>query len=370
MSPLSSEKNAFPALWTPSAVASGAAFLLGVTGLMTIASSRFSAAEQPDPLLLKQALFLVAGVVVMVAAAAVPFRFYRKFAWGLGLEGLGSLFLLPVFGVSINGMRGWLHFGALSLQPSELMKAPFILVLALIFSRRDRPEYWRFGWGVLWTVVWLIPVARQPDFGTASIYFGVFVWFYIASGGSLRYLAAPLLAGTAAAAWFVCRHPYALKRLGAFIDPDGDPLGGGWHARQFELAIARGHLFGAKLGGALWSNNYLPFSYNDSAFATLLETLGLAGGLLIGLTLAVLATAMWRMASASGVPRVNRLFIVGCLLLLVFQSIVHISVNLCLLPTTGLTMPFVSYGGSSLAGCFLLCGMALSAGKERENKEG
>ena len=364
-------KNTFPrALCTPAALAGGAAFLLGMSGLMTIASSRSALVEQPDPLLLKQVFFLVAGLAVMFAATAVPFRTYRKYAGVFGVCGLLSLFMLPLFGVSINGMRGWLHIGALSLQPSELMKAPFVLVLAVIFARREQPEYWRFGWGFFWTVMWLLPVAKQPDFGTASIYFGVFMIFYIASGGRFRYLAAPVALGGAAAAWFVFRHPYALRRLGAFINPEGDPLGSGWHARQFELAIARGHLFGAKLGGALWSNNYLPFSYNDSAFATLLETLGLAGGVLIGMTLAVLAAALWRLGASPGVPTVNRLFIVGAMLLLVFQSIVHISVNLCLLPTTGLTMPFVSYGGSSLAGCFLLLGMAFSAGRERENRKG
>ena len=366
-----SSKNPSPggALWTPSTVTGGTAFMLGVTGLMTIASSRFAVVGYPDPLLLKQSLFLVAGVVAMFAAAAVPFRIYRKYAWIFGACGLLSLLVLPVFGVSIHGMRGWLRIGGFSLQPSELTKATFVLGLSMIFSRYERPEYWRFGWGALWTVAWLIPVARQPDFGTASIYFGVFVLFYVAAGGKLRYIAAPVAAGAAAAAWFVCRHPYALKRLCAFIDPEGDPLGSGWHARQFELAIARGHLFGAKLGGALWSNNYLPFSYNDSAFATLLETLGLAGGILIVLMLAVLAMAMWRLCVPE-LPPANRLFIVGAMLLLVFQSIVHISVNLCLLPTTGLTMPFVSYGGSSLAGCFLLLGMALSAGRERENGKG
>ena len=354
-------------LWEPPVAAGCAAFVLGVTGLLTIASSRYAVSPQPDPLLIKQMSFLLIGIVLMFAASAVPFRIYRKNALLLGGMGVLSLLLLPLIGVSVHGMRGWISWGALSIQPSEVMKPAFVLVLSIIIAQREKPEYWRFCLGVLWTLAWVVPVAWQPDFGTAAIYFGTFMLLYFAGGGKVRYLAFPALAGVAAAAVFVQLHPYAWRRICAFIDPENDPLGSGWHARQFELAIARGHLFGAKLGGALWSNNYLPFSYNDSAFATLMETLGLAGGLMIGAMLTLLAISLLRLGAAEKLRSDNRIFILGVMLLLVFQSVVHISVNLCLLPTTGLTMPFVSYGGSSLAGCFILLGMALSAGKETQN---
>ena len=341
----------------------GASFLLGVFGVLTIASSRFESAG-PDPLLLKQVFFLFCGLFLMLAAASVPFRLYRKCAWLLGGVGAMLLIVLPWCGVRINGMCGWFRVGGLSLQPSELMKAPFLLVLAELMSRGEGTEFRRFASAGLWTLLWLIPVALQPDFGTAAIYFGVFMLLYFAASGKKTYLLLPVGGGLAAAALFVWRHPYALQRLRGFLDPDGDPMGSGWHARQFELAIARGHYFGAKLGGAVWSNNYLPFSYNDSAFATLLETLGLAGGVLTGALIAGLAAALLRLASGvSGVT--ERVFITGAALLLLFQSMVHVSVNLCLLPTTGLTMPFVSYGGSSLIGCFILLGMSLSAGREK-----
>ena len=351
-------------LSSPSVLIGGAAFLLGVTGVLTIASSRYAMAY-PDTLLAKQALFLVAGVAVMFIASSVPFRCYRRCAPVLGSSGLLLLMILPLFGVRVHGMRGWLRFGAVSLQPSELMKAPFLLMLAVILAKRERPEFVRFGWGALWTLLWIIPVVLQPDFGTAVVYFGAFVLLYFAAGGRIVYLAIPLSAWSAAAVWFICRHPYAWRRLCGFVDPGGDPQGSGWHARQFEMAIARGHLFGVKLGGALWSNNYLPFPYNDSAFATLSETLGFTGGLLVCGALVLLAYLLWRLGT-SAVRNDNRVFIVGVLLLLTLQSVIHISVNLCLLPTTGLTMPFVSYGGSSLIGCFWMLGMALSAGAERE----
>lgn len=352
-------------LFSPPLLIGGSAFLLGVTGVLTIASSRYSLAY-PDTLLAKQALFLVAGLAVMFATAALPFRLFRKYASWFGGAGLLLLMTLPLFGVRIHGMRGWLRIGDISLQPSELMKAPFLLVLAMLLAKRELPEFKRFAFVTLWTLAWIIPVAWQPDFGTAVVYFGAFMLLYFVVGGRMTYLAMPLFAGAAAAMLFVYRHPYAWKRLCGFIDPGGDPQGSGWHARQFEMAIARGHLFGVKLGGALWSNNYLPFPYNDSAFATLLETLGFMGGVLVCGALVLLASSLWRMAQSERLPRDNRIFVVGVMLLLIVQSMIHICVNLCLLPTTGLTMPFVSYGGSSLIGCFWLLGMALSAGSERE----
>ena len=350
-------------LCSASSVVVGASLLLGLFGVLTIASSRFETAV-PDPLLLKQFFFLLCGLFLMLAAAYIPFRFYRRNTRLLGGIGVLLLIVLPWCGVRINGMCGWVRVGALALQPSELMKAPFLLVLAELMSCEKGTEFRRFAFSGLWTLLWLIPVALQPDFGTAAIYFGVFMLLYFAASGKKSYLLLPVGGGAAAAALFVWRHPYALQRFHGFLNPEGDPMGSGWHARQFELAIARGHYFGAKLGGAVWSNNYLPFSYNDSAFATLLETLGLAGGVLTGALIACLAAAMLRLASGAACVT-ERVFITGAALLLLFQSMVHVSVNLCLLPTTGLTMPFVSYGGSSLIGCFILLGMSLSAGREK-----
>lgn len=354
-------------LRSSSVQAGGAAFLLGVTGVLTIASSRYPM-SYPDALLAKQALFLVAGVTVMFVASSVPFGWYRKYAPWLGAAGLLLLITLPLSGVRVHGMRGWLRFGAVSLQPSELMKTPFLLMLAVFLAKHEMSELRRFAYGAVWTLLWITPVALQPDFGTAVIYFGAFVLLYFVVGGRLKYLAIPLAVGTAAATWFVYRHAYAWRRLSGFVDPEGDPLGSGWHPLQFKLAIANGRIFGVKLGKALWSNYYLPFPYNDSAFATLSETLGFTGGVLVCGVLVLLAAALWQLGK-NCVRRENRIFILGTMLLLTLQGVVHISVNLCLLPTTGLTMPFMSYGGSSLIGCFWMLGMALSAGAEREEQK-
>ena len=354
-------------LFSAAGMACGAALLLGVTGVLTI-SSGSGGWRGGDMLFFKQVLFLCFGFIVMTAAAALPFAFWRRAALPLGIAGMAWLWLLPFFGMRINGMCGWMDCGGFFLQPSEIMKAPFLLVLTVIAVRRPMGSPRGFFESLGWTLLWVIPILIQPDFGTAAIYCALFAVLYFVAGGGLRYLALLLCSGVATAAAFVWRHPYAWRRIGAFIDPAGDPLGGSWHARQFELAIARGHFFGSKLGGAVWSGNYLPYAYNDSAFATLLETLGLAGGLIVVTLLTLFAVSMWRLAVRADADD-KRVFITGAMLLIVIQSMVHIGVNLCLLPTTGLTMPFISYGGSSLTCCFWLAGIALSAGKHTINQE-
>ena len=177
----------------------------------------------------------------------------------------------------------------------------------------------------------------------------------------MRVVGGVLTAAAVAAVGFVLTHPYAMRRLTGFLDPESDPLGSGWHVRQFELAVARGQIFGSKLGNALWSNAYLPLPYNDSAFATLMETLGLAGGTVVVLLFVFLVAVPARAALVRPLPDDARLFAMGAVALLALQTLVHISVNLCLLPPTGLTLPLISYGGSSFAGCGLLLGMMLSA---------
>ena len=307
-------------------------FLIGGWGLLTIVSSQ-SHASEPFLLAGKQLMFLILGLAVMWGASKVPFRFYCRNAWLLMLAAFGLLLLLPLFGVRVNGMCGWFRLGGFHFQPTEPAKGIYLLTLVIAFSKL-RSDNLRFWGGALLTLVWLLPILLQPDFGTAAL----FVW----------------------------RHPYAWRRITGLFNPDLDPLGSGWHIRQFELAIARGGWFGSKLGGAVWSNAYLPLAYNDSAYATMAETLGWCGVLPVWIGFTVLIASLLVLAFRFGLAREARLYLLGAAALVGIQTLVHISVNLCLLPTTGLTLPLISYGGSSLFGCCLLLGIALSAANETE----
>lgn len=339
-------------------------FLIGLWGLLTIVSSQSHA---PEPFLLagKQLMFLCFGLTVMWGASRVPFRFYCRNAWILMLTAFGLLLTLPLCGVRVNGMCGWFRLGSFLFQPTEPAKGIYLLTLVIAFSKL-RSDNLRFWGGALLTLVWLLPILLQPDFGTAAIYLAVFVSLYFLSGGSWRNLVLLAAGGAGTTALFIWRHPYAWRRITGLFNPDLDPLGSGWHIRQFGLAIARGGWFGSKLGGAVWSNAYLPLAYNDSAYATMAETLGWCGALPVWICFTVLIASLVMLAFRFGVTRQARLYLLGAAALVGIQTLVHISVNLCLLPTTGLTLPLISYGGSSLFGCCLLLGIALSAAEETE----
>lgn len=342
----------------------GVAFLLGVWGVLTIASSQSAA---PTALLIsKQFGALVAGMVVMLAAARIPFEFYRRQVWVLALLFFLPLLILPLAGVRVNGMCGWFRVGAFSLQPTEPAKGIFLLSLVVTMSSL-RSESLRF-WGALAVAsLWLTPIFLQPDFGTSAIYLAGFAAVYFLAGGRIRNLLIFFTGAAAAAALFVWSHPYAWRRITGLFQPELDPLGSGWHIRQFELAIARGRFFGEKLGHAVWSNAYLPLSYNDSAFATMAETLGFFGTLPVFLGFALLIASLAVLANRFDLESDARLYILSAAALIGIQSLVHISVNLCLLPPTGLTLPLISYGGSSLIGCCLMLGIALSAARCRRS---
>ncbi|MBQ7206885.1 MAG: FtsW/RodA/SpoVE family cell cycle protein [Lentisphaeria bacterium] len=343
-------------------------FLLGLCGLLTIASSQ-SAADRPLHLVLRQLAFLAVGLALMAATARIRFDFWKKHTPELFFLFWLLLLLLPFFGSRINGMRGWFRIGPLSFQPSECGRPFFLLALVSVFCGVPAGMKRLAASGLL-TALWLTPICLQPDFGTVMIYALAFLVIYFLSGAPWKHLLLLATGACVSAASIVVAHPYVLKRFSGFLFPERDPMGSGWHVRQFELAAARGHWFGSKLGSAVWSNAYLPFSYNDSAGATLIETLGLAGAAVPALLFIVLLLALHRLAGRPGLSGTARLFIAGTAVFLGLQVLVHMGVNLALLPPSGLVLPFISYGGSSLAGCCAMLGIALSASGENDGKTG
>lgn len=341
-------------------VASVTTFLLGVWGLLTIASSQ--SASPASSLIARQFCALAAGMAVMFVAARIPFGFYRRQVWLLGLLFFLPLLILPLAGVRVNGMCGWFRIGAFSFQPTEPAKGIFLLCVVLMLTSL-RSENLRFLGALAVAAIWLIPIFLQPDFGTSAIYLAGFAAACFLAGVRWRNLLIFGAGGAASAALFIWSHPYAWRRITGLFQPELDPFGSGWHIRQFEFAIARGRFFGEKLGHAVWSNAYLPLSYNDSAFATMAETLGFLGTLPVYFGFALLIASLVVLANRYDLESDARLYILSAAALLGIQSLVHISVNLCLLPPTGLTLPLISYGGSSLIGCCLMLGIALSAAR-------
>lgn len=333
--------------------------LLSFFGLLTILSSQSEAAA-PYYLALRQLISFGLAAGLMFLCSTIPFAFYKKNALFLAALFLLAVLILPFFGTRINGMCGWFRYGNFSLQPTEIAKAFYLLGLVFLLHCFQK-EYLRFGAGFLYSLLWVGAILIQPDFGTSFIYFVTFFLLLFVAG--LRWWWLPVCAVPAlgAAAIFIHKQPYALKRLLAFLNPSSS-----WHMRQLELAAARGGWFGSKMGQALWSNAYVPLPYNDSAYATLTETTGFAGALLVLLLFALLLAALSWTAFRKNLTGEARLFVAGTTLIIGIQTLLHIGVNLSLLPPTGLTLPLISYGGSSLTGCGILLGIALSAAQDRK----
>lgn len=337
--------------------------LLGVTGILSIAVSRQSAAD-PLAMVWKQIIRLAAGIAVMWGAAAIRFENWKKLFPCCAAASFGLLLTLLYFGVTVNGMRGWFRYGGTGFQPSEPGKAFFLAGLVLLLTSPKfsaMAEWKRFLITSFYTFCWLGALLLQPDMGTAAIYAATFAVTLALAKIRWRYLIFLLISGTAAAVSMVLLHPYAIRRIEGFLHPELDPLGKGWHLRQLLLAVSRGSWFGVKSADAVWSRGYLPFASHDSAFAAITETLGAVGASLIPLGFLAISGIMFLSGDRLENHPDRRLFVIGAGFMMAFQSFLHISINLGLFPITGITLLFVSYGGSSIISGALLTGIALSA---------
>ena len=310
----------------------------------------------------RQALWIAAAWLIF--AAAVRIKFTTLMRWSRLIAALGalSMLLLPIFGMQVNGMYGWYTIGAFTIQPSEIFKIFYILAIVGIFYSPDIPEKMRFPAALAVILCAALLLLMQPDLGTMSVYIAGglgALYFCNAKPGHLLF---SIGAGIFAAAATVLLHPYMRARLFNFFNPDFDPTGGSWHLHQFAIAVSRGEWFGVKGDMAVWSNSFLPLAHNDSIFAAMCEILGFCCGIVL---LGLYACLFYQLfvISAWRRDKLRRSVIDSAACLLLFQCLIHIAVNLNLLPPTGITLPLISYGGSSLVGTMLTLAVIISAGK-------
>ncbi len=335
--------------------------LLGLWGCLAIYNATVYS-NAPFHFAVRQFIWLLTGFVIMFCASRISFLRYERYSLCLAAAFFLPLLLVLFLGVRINGMRGWFAFGSVFIQPSEIAK-PFYLLLLCWICTRTNGDLRRFILLGGTALIWFVIIGAQPDFGTVIIYcFGLFA-VYMISGGSYRMLIIPTLLAMAAAVWIIMEKPYVLMRLKGFLDPAADPGGAGWHIMQFQYTLARGGFLGVNWGNCLWANSYLPLSYSDSAFASLTEAIGFIGVLPIIFGFLAFAYVGYRLAERTE-PGFRRLFISSMTAMITFQAFVHISVNVGLMPPTGITLPMFSYGGSSLISTMLGAGMILSAARK------
>jgi len=319
-------------------------FLLSACGLfvlLTISQSLFS----------QQLLYVSVGVVLLILFSRIDAALLWWVApWGYGVA--NALLLLTYGGPAIRGATRWIVMGSVQLQPSELVKPLLVLAFAR-FMTQYPPRQFRFL--VVHAALFLVPfllVFRQPDFGTSIIYAGVWLAMLLAGGMALGILVTVGLAlGLVLPFLWQLLADYQKTRILTFLEPGLDPKGAGYNAIQSMIAVGSGQMFGRGLGRGTQSHlRFLPEYHTDFIFATLVEELGFFGGFVL---LATYAGLLWRILLPFLRGWVEQafpfLYSLGLFAMIFIQLFINTGMNMGLLPITGITLPFVSYGGSSIA---------------------
>jgi len=297
----------------------------------------------------KQGLYALVGVVLLVLARRWSYRALRPLAPTLLAVSLGGLVAVLAVGETVNGAKRWLQFGPAVFQPSELAKLALVVWVAAYLSRHPAPR----TLGELIKPVGLVTgvvcglLLAEPDLGTAITVVVMLGGVLVVSGAPARLLATAgglAVAFVLAAAWF---EPYRRARLLSFLNPWDDPQGAGYQTVQAILGLGSGGIFGAGLGEGVSKNFYLPEAHTDMIFAVVGEELGLVGTTALIAAYAAFAYAGFRVALACKDPFGKRLA-AGITTLICGQALINVAAVMGIAPLTGITLPFVSYGGSSL----------------------
>ncbi|HLB32474.1 MAG TPA: putative lipid II flippase FtsW [Patescibacteria group bacterium] len=314
----------------------------------------------------RQALNLLIGTAAMIFVANVDYHWWRDKARVMLVLTFALLLavFIPGIGESLKGASRWIHLGPLFFQPSELVKLTFILYLAGWFEKRvANISFLPFAL-VLAAIIGL--VIAQPDLGTLTVIVAIAaVMFYIAGGSYAQMGVGGLIAGFVFLL-LIRLSPYRWQRLMVFLNPTSETQGASYHINQALLAIGSGGLWGLGFGRSVQKYLYLPEPYTDSIFAIIAEELGFFRASLIILAFLFLA---WRgLKVAKEAPDIyGRLVAAGITTWIFIQAFINIGALSGLLPLTGVPLPFVSYGGSSLIVIFIAVGILLNISKHAQN---
>ena len=293
---------------------------------------------------------------------------YKKLAKIAGIGMLIAIFLLvlvliPGAGTKTLGAKRWINIAGFSLQPAELTKIIFVLYLASWLSKQRRFLPFLVLSGLILGLIVL-----QPDLGTAVVIITSGFLVYFAAGAPLFYVSLLALLGVLGGLVLVWMSPYRRQRLLTFLDPTSDPLGASYHIRQILIAVGSGGLFGLGLGKSRQKYEYLPAATTDSIFAVIAEEAGFFVSLIVILAFLFI---IWRGISiAKETPdRFGQLLAVGITSWLGIQSLINLAAMVALVPLTGVPLPFISYGGSSMVVSLTAVGILLNISKNRVQRK-
>ncbi len=322
-------------------------------GLLSIALLYPYSFTQGQDFAFRQSIFFIAGGVIIFLFSNINVSFFKKNSWlifTLYLLGIFILLAVLFLGKRFNGASSWFLLWRFGLEPAEFMKILLIFLLSRYFTYRHLQLYrpLNIALSFFYILIPAILVALQPDLGAAIIILALWLGMVIMAGMKWSHLSLVILAGVfiAGFAWLYLLLPYQKVRVLSFLNPNADPLGASYSRNQSLIAIGAGGIFGKGIGNNTHSlDGFLPESHTDFIFATLAESMGLSGIIIL---FALLGIICWRLFRFEGKSNFDRLFSSGLGWFIFIQACINIGINVGFLPVTGLTLPFLSYGGSSL----------------------
>ncbi|MCY4324537.1 MAG: rod shape-determining protein RodA [Betaproteobacteria bacterium] len=341
------------------------AALLFAAGLVTLHSAALGTGYFD-----RQVAFGIAGLVIMLIAAAVPWKIWKLLALPCYLGLLLLLAAVLLFGSEANNARRWLSFGSLSVQPSELAKLIVPLAVACFYSLFDKRRLWQHFVAALLVLVPAALVFVQPDLGTALMIgaAGALVIFFAGLPLWFMALAALIAASVSPYVWNEVLKDYQKDRIISITDPYQDPLGAGYHTIQSNIAVGSGGMWGKGWEqGSQSQLGFLPERHTDFIFAVHAEEFGFVGSMLL---LAIIMIVFLKMAYMAGAARdyAGSLTAAGLCFAFLLQSLINLGMVSGVLPVVGLPLPMISYGGTSLLTLFATFGVMMAIGFHRERR--
>ncbi|WP_195265653.1 stage V sporulation protein E [Clostridium sp. 1001275B_160808_H3] len=317
----------------------------------------------------KEILWTVVGVIGMIVTMSIDYHIYKKWTPWLVIITIGLLVVVLFVGADINGARRWIRLGGLSLQPSELAKYVVVLYLALLIDKR-RGKIKEFKAGTLYylaiAAVFAGLIILEKNLSITAIVMMVAFIMILVGGAKISHLLSLIPMGLAAGLGLIVMEPYRLQRLTSFLNPWADPTGDSYQLIQSLYALGSGGFFGVGLGNSRQKALFMPEPHNDFIFAIIGEELGLIGCVAI-ISIFIFIVIKGTSVAVKARDNYGYLLAIGIISVIAIQAVINIAVVTGSMPVTGVPMPLISYGGTSLV--FNLSAIGILLNISRQSKE-
>lgn len=321
------------------------------------------------PLFYRQLIYILIGLVAFFIFSQIDFRIYRSFSWFIYFSGLFMLLITIIIGQVTRGSVRWLELGIFNFQPSEIFKPFIILFLASLLTEKRNKTINSF---LLYSGLFFLPVFlvfKQPDLGNVIIYVAIFIGLIFFSGLNNRLIIPSILIVFLSSflSWGFLK-PYQKERLITFLDPETDKLGRSYNILQSIISVGSGGFFGRGFGRGTQSHlKFLPEYHTDFIFASLSEELGFFGSSLLLIIYLLLFLRILKIYKETD-SQLAKLVIIGNFMMILAQMAINIGMSIGLLPITGITLPLISFGGSSILSIIIGLGIIENIAKNRPQK--